>query len=466
MSNNTECARYLKSKKAYRRCMEEFRKKWKSFGRVAGRITLKDADEEERREIGGILGKFFYDKDISFEFAKFEQGLQRTRFAPVNMKEVLEAYFGETLSTNQGEKQEWEKQKTAFLNGIKEHFRNSAGDESAAFLWMQDLTSDKKYGYQQLMKEFKKEPQQTEVLAKNVGTALIQLERMSEGGIEWPLAVFAAKISGNPHYFDRGTTPGQLLTNAICYRNKVELPKSAHQWRELLFAVGIVPDNVSSMVHAYGLRLRTKGCWHPAYDAFCSLHEPYVITMENMRGITGALAEGGRVYVVENEMVFCYLLEHAVKGTCQEGDASNIGSSAASADRSMRAGVNEKLTLLCTSGQLRSVALELIPLILDSGADIYYSGDIDPDGVGIADRLWQRFGERIHIWRMSPEDYETGVSKECIDNTGLAKLENVRNPLLKQTAEAVREKRRAAYQENLLGELLGDILCMREIGLK
>ena len=321
MSNNTECAKYLKSKKAYRRCMEEFRKKWKSYGRVAGRIALKDTDEEERREIGGILGKYFYDKDICFEFAEFEQGLQRTRFAPVNMKEVLEAYFGETLSTNQGEKQEWEKRKTAFLNGIKEHFLNSACDESAAFLWVQDLTFDKKYGYQQLMKEFKKEPQQAEVLAKNVGTALIQLERMGESGIEWPLAVFAAKISGNPHYFDRGTTPGQL----------------------------------------------------------------------------------------------------------------------------------------------RSVALELIPLILNSGADIYYSGDIDPDGIGIADRLWQKFGERVHIWRMSPEDYETSISKECIDNTGLAKLENVRNPLLKHTAEAVREKRRAAYQENLLEKLLGDILYMRKI---
>ncbi|MCM1101768.1 MAG: TIGR02679 domain-containing protein [Clostridium sp.] len=445
MSNNTECARYFKSKKAYRRCMEEFRKKWKSFGKVAGRITLKDADEEERREIGGILGKVFYDRDISFEFSKFEQGLQRTRFAPVDMKEVLEVYFGETLSTNQGEKQEWEKRKTAFLNGVKEHFLSSVGDESAAFLWMRDLISDKKYGYQLLMKEFKKESWQAEILAQNVGAALIRLERQDGSSIEWPLAVFAAKISGNPHYFDRGTTPGQLLVNAICYREKAELPKNAHQWRDLLFAVGIVPDNVSSMVHAYGLRLQMRDRLHPAYDAFCGLNEPYVITMENLRGITGALAEGDRVYVVENEMVFCYLLEHAVRETRPQVGSSNPSRS-------------KKLTLLCTSGQIRSVALELIPLILNSGVDIYYSGDIDPDGIGIADRLWQKFGERIHIWRMSPEDYKTGVSKERIDDNGLAKLENVRNPLLKQTAEAVKEKRRAAYQENLLEELLGDII--------
>lgn len=444
MSNNTECAKYFKSQKAYQRCMRELRKKWKSFGKVAGRITLKDTTEEERRAIGGIIGKVFYDKDICFSFAEFEQGLQRTRFAPVKMKEVLEAYFGEKLSTNQGEKEEQERKKGAFFNDICKYFLKNAGGESIAFLWIQAMLSEKKYGYQQLVREYTKDRQKAEVLAKNVGNGLVQLECAEGTCSEWPLAVFAAKISGNPHYFDRGTAPGQLLINAICYWRKAELPVNAHQWRELLHVVGILPDNVSSMVHAYGLRLQTKDGWHPAYDAFCRLKEPYVITMENLRGITGVRPEGDRVYVVENEMVFSYLLEHAGREMQVRADKSKQHR-------------NDNLTLLCTSGQLRAVALELIPLILDSGADIYYSGDIDPDGMGIADRLWQKFGDRIHIWRMSPADYETSISKESIGNNGLAKLGNVGNPLLQQTAERVKDKRIAAYQENLLEELLGDI---------
>lgn len=444
MSNNTECAKYLKSRKAYQRCLEELRRKWRSFGRAAGRITLKDTNEEERRAIGGILGKVFYDEDICFSFAEFEQGLQRTRFAPVDMKEVLEVYFGEKLSTNQGQKEEQEKKKSAFFDSIREYFQKSAGGESIVFLWIQAMLFDKKYGYQQLVREYKKDRYQAEVLAKNVGNALIQLECTEGTCGEWPLAVFSAQISGNPHYFDRGSAPGQLLLNAICYWRKAELPENAHGWRELLSAVGIVPDNVSSIVHACGMRLQTKDGWHPAYDAFCNLKEPYVITMENLRGIIGARAEGDRVYVVENEMVFSYLLEHAGKEKQPKPGRLNQHQ-------------NANLTLLCTSGQLRAVALELIPLILNSGADIYYSGDIDPDGIGIADRLWQKFGDRIHIWRMSPADYETSISKEYIGNNGLAKLENVRNPLLQQTAECVKEKRIAAYQENLLEELLADI---------
>lgn len=75
MSNNTECANFFKSRNVYQRCLKELRKKWKSFGKVAGRITLTDTNEEERRAIGGILGKVFYDKDICFSFVEFEQGL-------------------------------------------------------------------------------------------------------------------------------------------------------------------------------------------------------------------------------------------------------------------------------------------------------------------------------------------------------------------------------------------------------
>ena len=94
MCNNKECAKYFKSQQAYHRCFEEFWKKWRSYGKAAGNITLKRTSEEERRAVGGIIGKVFYEETIRFSFLEFEQGLQKTRFAPVDMKEGLEEYFG------------------------------------------------------------------------------------------------------------------------------------------------------------------------------------------------------------------------------------------------------------------------------------------------------------------------------------------------------------------------------------
>ena len=66
MNNNEACAEYFRGNSAYRRCFSEFEKKWKTYGKVTGIITLKNTSEEERRAIGGILGKTFYENTIRF----------------------------------------------------------------------------------------------------------------------------------------------------------------------------------------------------------------------------------------------------------------------------------------------------------------------------------------------------------------------------------------------------------------
>lgn len=430
MCSNRECAAYFKQQKAYDRCFLELKKKWKSYGRAAGRITLSQTSEEERRAIGGILGKVFYEETIRFSFSDFERGLQSTRFAPVSIKDVLEAYFGESLLTNQGRQQAEQEQKQQFFKGLCSCLAESDGTETWGFFWLRHMISEKKYGYQLLMREYGKDEKQAETLALHVGRALSETGKRVKEEEECPLAVLAAEISGNPHYFDRNTAAGQLLVHGICCCGQMEMPEHAHQWRELLMRVFIIPDNVSSMVHACGLRLRTKDGWHPAYDAFWERRESYVLTMENLRGIIGAQAMGARVYVVENEMVFSYLLDRQ-----KPFDG----------------------TLLCTSGQPRSAALVLIARILAGGAEIFYNGDLDPDGIRIADRLWQKFGDSFHIWRMSPADYERSLSKETIGELGAAKLETVCHPVLKQTAACMRARGLAGYQENMLRELLGDM---------
>lgn len=429
MYNNKKCADYFKSRNEYKRCFREFRKKWKSFGRAAGRINLLKTSLEERQAIGGIIGRVFYEEDINFSFSEFEQGLQKTRFAPVDIKEVLEEYFKEKLVTAKDRKEEEEERRKEFFERIYRYFRENDTKEGMALLWLQEMIQYKKYGYRILIREYAKSEMQAELSAQNIMKALIKIKEIREASEEYPLAVLSAVVTDNPHYFDRDTASGMLLIHAICYMEGTEFPENAHQWRELLQQVSIVPDNISSTVHAFGLRLRTKEGRHPAYDAFCDRGEPYVITMENMKGIVG-VEPVEKVYVVENEMVFGYLI-------------NNIK--------------NLKYTLLCTSGQPRAVSQVLIKYILDAGVNIYYNGDIDPDGVRIADRLWQRFGDNIYIWRMTPGDYKKSISKEKIGELGRTKLENISHPILKETAECIKEYGMAGYQENMLKTLLCDM---------
>ena len=84
--------------------------------------------------------------------------------------------------------------------------------------------------------------------------------------------------------------------------------------------------------------------------------------------------------------------------------------------------------------------------------------DTDPDGLGIADRLWERFGDAIHMWRMSPADYRKSVSRESMGRTGMTKLEHIEHLQLKETAECIKEKGLVGYQENILTDLLADMM--------
>lgn len=550
MSNNSECAKFFKSRPEYKRCFLALRKKWESYGRAAGRITLTDAPDGECRAIGGIVGRAWDAGTIRFSVAEFEAGLQRTRFAPVALGEVLACYFGEEISTNQEQRRREQEQKAGFFEELIACFEEQPGEmygsgsedasdfsvrisvakpetpgrggrhfavakpeafghggkhyaaakpqsdgrgtkQSAAAEWLRCAAETKRYGYHLLVKEHARDAEGAGRLARAVGRALNLLveegmpgvradssgefavgktmdeentgeavsggkrdktcddlaadgiisgmasDRTKDGRVSenvvgkgQMLAVFAAGVSGNPHYFDRGTAAGQLLVHAVCFYQGRALPQSAHAWRELMLGVGIVPDALSSSVHALGLRLRTADGYHPAYEAFCARREPCVITLENLQGVVGVDVCGDCVYVVENEMVFSFLTE------CTRERA---------------------VTILCTSGQPRTAALELFSLLAAAHIRIYYSGDIDPEGIDIADRLWQQYKDSVSIWRMAPSDYGKSMSAERIDAARLAKLKHIRHPALLETAACVREKECAGYQENLLGELAGDV---------
>lgn len=429
-SKEEECAEYLRSRPGLQRCMEQMKKKWQSYGKAAGNITLHHTSEEECLAIGGILGKRFYEKDIRFSFAEFVEALRKTRYGSVEIQRVLEYYFREKIVTNQEKTARKKTEKQEFLQSVNQCVQNLAGTRSAAAFWCQELTESKSCGYQLLMKEYSKNPDKTLEMMKQISRAGKQIEMYQTSGETHPLAVFAAEVTGDPHYFDRNTTSGQLFIHMICHLLERDVPQTAYQWRKILEYVGIIPDTVSSILHGYGLHLRMGAVWHPAYEAFCKLKQPYVITMENMKGITGARAAGNRVYIVENEMVFSYLTEKM-----RERD----------------------ITLLCTCGQPRIVSLLLIPLLFTCDIDVFYSGDIDPDGIRIADRLWQESEGRMHIWRMSPEDYERSCSELKFGSEGHKKLENIKHPELKITAEYMKHRELCGYQENILQDLLTDI---------
>lgn len=297
MNSEKSCADYFRSRPEYRRCFETLWKKWRSYGRTAGKIVLDDASEEECRAIGGITGKRYLDDRIVFSFSEFEQGLQKTRFAPVDIKKLLEIYFGKTLVSRGEQEKKSRSDKAAFFSRCTNHFSKREQQvplrRSGCRSWSKKKTMDIPF-YAGNTKKIRSRHVFWQSMSEQHWDRSMARQRMNE---ETPLAVFAAEISGNPHCFDRGSTAGMLLVAAICCLEQEETPQNAYQWRLLLQQAGIIPDNVSSMLRAYGLRLKTETGFHPAYDIFCDRKEPYVITMENLYRVRAAQPIGKQVYV-------------------------------------------------------------------------------------------------------------------------------------------------------------------------
>ena len=106
MNNNEACAAYFKGNPAYRRCSLEFEKKWNSYGRAKGIITLKHTSEEERRAIGGILGKTFYEDAIQRNYENLyiinaNETLETVLIENNIDKQILNQYI-ENNTTNKG----------------------------------------------------------------------------------------------------------------------------------------------------------------------------------------------------------------------------------------------------------------------------------------------------------------------------------------------------------------------------
>ena len=92
------------------------------------------------------------------------------------------------------------------------------------------------------------------------------------------------------------------------------------------------------------------------------------------------------------------------------------------------------------------------------GCELYYCGDIDPEGIEIADRVLARGPEQIFLWRMTVEDYYRTISDEKLTETRLKKLDKVANASLRELAGVVRKEKRAGYQERLIDLMVRDIL--------
>lgn len=157
-------------------------------------------------------------------------------------------------------------------------------------------------------------------------------------------------------------------------------------------------------------------------EDFFKRKEPIILTLYTLGKLEEIWATKDKVYVVENPAVFSWLCEQ-----------------------------NKEKSVVCTNGQLRLAAFVLLDQ-LSKHSVLYYAGDYDPEGLLIAQKVKQRYGEQARLWQYHLEHYQKYLSEVVLAEERLKKLEKVNLSELQEIKKRMLEEKRAVYQENMLDE--------------
>lgn len=386
-----------------------------------GVIRLQDATPEECRAAEGLLGRHFVPPQLRYKVSDFEKALRDSRFAVTDLAEFWQQLDGVPLRSHA-------RQKADRQQAVHRFFAAEAdlSHGAAARNWLQAMEEEKSHGFG-ILQDRIGQPE----AARWLHWVCCTLDRRQQHAEPEELALCSYAVSTDPHALDGKNPAGSLLLHALAFWQQVPLPTRARKRLALLRRCGLMQDDISDFTVQRGLILTgADGREHPAWAQLRQAGKFCLLTSSQLGEITGAASPTGRVYLLENQMLFSSL--------CRQSRLHH--------------------PLVCTSGQLKGASWQLLDLLAQGNCQLYYAGDFDPEGLSIADRLWQEYGERVHFWHMEPQDYRRAISEKKIEGEGrLHHLEQIACPALRPTAQAVLAERRAGYQEALAEQYLDDL---------
>jgi uncharacterized protein (TIGR02679 family) len=420
-----EAILYFRSNKGFCRMLDRMKSKYKSLGTVGGTIELRDLQPEEREALTGFLRKdYMRKKSAVIKMEHVQKALENTRFRGLLLEDILKGYFGEKLLSNKETRERYLKEREKFFNHIISSYQGTIAGE-----WLEYTWRTKDNAYQIFSQRYDTDKERLMEDIHSVCRGLLHLPVLT--GKRLRLPVFVSNITANPHAFDENTSCGQILLHALAYQFGVSKPANAEGKAELYYAAGILFDEVSNYVLCNGLMAYTNNALHPGWDGFYRCKESLQVSLANLSSVDKVLSPDGKVFVFENAGVFAAVLDRLS---------------------------NQHPPMVCTNGNVKIAALVLLDMLAKEGTTIYYSGDFDPEGLGIADKLKLRYGERLILWRYDIQDYEKAISNESIREARLKKMDHLKTPELVSLSKHIRQSSFSGYQELILEDLIKDMV--------
>lgn len=414
-----ECLDYFQQSPVWIKVLNGFREKYSSYGRFGGKVVLKNLKLQDIEELEGFFGKSFHgQKSVTVSAEKFRQALEASRYREITPEYLLENFFGEPLLGKQEQKLLREQEKDDIWNDFCRTYEGTP--IAAACEWLKNIVKDSE---NQKLAEWN----QRLCFGAEIYNHLPYRQNQ-----KLYLAVFAAMLTGNPHAFDNGTPDGnflyQMIQMDLAIRDiTIETSEifPAYKRQKSYLMTGIMLDDISNYAMLYQVQATKKdGTFHKGIMGFGEEQHIVQIPLAVIMELERLQCPQDVIYIVENPSVFAVLCGK------EEG--------------------NIRKAYMCMNGQPRLSGLMVLDLLAKSGTKIYYAGDLDPEGLLIAQKLSQYYKGEFHYWHMETSDYEKCRSEEVISSKRMKILERITDERLKPVAEMIEKCGTAGYQEMLM----------------
>lgn len=439
-----QAVEYFKQEKGFHRLFNRCIKKYQSLGRIGGSVKLEDLTGIEKEALSSLLRRdYSKKKSATIALEDIEKALQNTRFGGIGLKELLDGYKGEDILTRADMENRYQSQKELYWQILY----NRHSHENCR-LWLRHIQK-KGHGTRGIHRAYDQNPLLLQSQLDAVLSALAQLPGEGKGIRQYQrLPFFAGGITSDPHGFDLDTEQGRLLLSALQFLrwhqdNNFGLNTSlnAEEKTELLGHFGIVRDDLLNFATCCGILGFRENEEEPAPFWRCAWEEGAVLNVPlreilKMERFVPAISfyRGNKekvVFMLENSGVYSEILDQLK--------------------------AKEAPPIICTHGQIKLANLILLDRLVQNGTTVYYSGDFDPEGLLMAQRLLLRYGARVKLWHYGLDDYMGSLSDVKLEDLRINKLHGVTASELTRVTNEMKKHKKAAYQEHFVGSLVADI---------
>lgn len=414
-----EAVKYFKAHPVLMRLVREFSSKYRSLGHFGGIASLSQLSDREQRDLGAFLRREIKGQD-RVSFREFSSAWAKTRFEGIDLQKFILSLLPDNFVSKQEERRQQHNKRQLILDQLLD-----AHSSELAVKWLQALNNGQ-------IRLSKRELYYDMELLNDVATGLDLIDDVYER-----LPIFANKATGNPHAFDFDQPAGRLLLQALAFLRGSSVPVVADERTSLLYQYHIIRDDILNFATVCGLvAYRENGeeitYWRESTKSFSSLNIPLreIIQAHKIEPVGGIDTP---VYIVENSGIFSALMDILTTR-------------------------GKIVPLIAFHGQLKAASWAILDRLGKSGAKILYAGDLDPEGISIAQHILSRY-DNVDLWHMSVEDYEEAVTD--LPESRLKKLPSTVHPKLADLVQEMNRRKKALYQESLLDKMVHDVVYSR-----